>query len=83
MQYLSWTKIPELWFVYVEERKTVSLGKRNGEKSMCEKVEELSVIGPITSWEIDGETVETVADFILLKETYFLERKLWPTYTTY
>ena len=21
--------------------------------------------GPITSWEIDGETVETVADFIL------------------
>ena len=22
--------------------------------------------GPITSWEIDGETVETVADFILL-----------------
>ena len=22
--------------------------------------------GPITSWEIDGETVETVADFIFL-----------------
>ena len=22
-------------------------------------------IGPITSWQIDGETVETVADFIL------------------
>ena len=22
--------------------------------------------GPITSWEIDGETVETVADFIIL-----------------
>ena len=43
---------------------------------MCEKGEELSVTGPITSWEIDGETVETVADFILLKETYFLERKL-------
>ena len=21
--------------------------------------------GPVTSWEIDGETVETVADFIL------------------
>ena len=49
--------------------------------------------GPITSWEIDGETVETVADFILgaskslqmviaamkLKDTYSLERKLWPT----
>ena len=46
--------------------------------------------GPITSWEIDGETVETVADFILgaprslqmvtatmrLKDTYSLEGKL-------
>ena len=49
--------------------------------------------GPITSWEIDGETVETVADFIFwapkslpmvtaamkLKDTYSLEEKLWPT----
>ena len=49
--------------------------------------------GPITSWEIDGETVETVADFIFwtpkslqmvtaameLKDTCFLEEKLWPS----
>ena len=47
---------------------------------------------PITSWEIDGETVETVADFILgskitadgdcslkLKDAYLLEEKLWLT----
>ena len=44
--------------------------------------------GPITSWEIDGETVEMVADFIFLsskitaamklKDAYFLEEKLWP-----
>ena len=53
----------------------------------------IMVSGPITSWEIDGETVETVADFILgapkslqmvaaamkLKEAYFLEGKLCPT----
>ena len=26
---------------------------------------EITASGPITSWEIDGETVETVADFIL------------------
>ena len=46
--------------------------------------------GPITSWEIDGETVETVLDFILgapkslqmvtaamkLKDTFSLEEKL-------
>ena len=48
---------------------------------------------PITSWEIDGETVKTLADFILgapkslqmvtaamkLKDTYSLEGKLWLT----
>ena len=50
----------------------------------------IMVSGPITSWEIDGETVETVADFILgaqrslqmvttamkLKDAYSLEGKL-------
>ena len=49
--------------------------------------------GPITSWEIDGETVETVSGFILgapkslqmltaamkLKDAYSLEEKLWAT----
>ena len=49
--------------------------------------------GPITSWEIDGETVETVSDFIFwapkslqmviaamkLKNAYSLEGKLRPT----
>ena len=48
---------------------------------------------PITWWEIDGETVETVSDFILggskitadgdcsheIKDAYSLEEKLWPT----
>ena len=49
--------------------------------------------GSITSWEIDGETVETVSDFIFgapkalqmvtaamkLKDICSLEGKLWPT----
>ena len=49
--------------------------------------------GPITPWEIDGETVETVSDFIFgapkslqiviaamkLKDIYSLEEKLLPT----
>ena len=48
---------------------------------------------PITSWQIDGETVETVSDLFVgapkslqmvtaalrLKDAYFLEGKLWPT----
>ena len=49
--------------------------------------------GPITSWQIDGETMQTVTDFIFLgskitpngdsshdiKRRLFLGRKLWPT----
>ena len=49
--------------------------------------------GPITSWQIGGETVETVTDFIIfcskslqmvmvameLRDAYSLEGKLWPT----
>ena len=49
--------------------------------------------GPITSWQIDGETVQTVSDFISLapkslqmvsaamklKDACSLEEKLWPT----
>ena len=49
--------------------------------------------GPITSWQIDGETVETMADFIWggskslqmvttamkWKDAYSLEGKQWPT----
>ena len=48
---------------------------------------------PISSWQIDGETMETVTEFILeafkslqvvtaamkLKDAYSLEEKLWPT----
>ena len=49
--------------------------------------------GPITSRQIDGETVQTAADFIfwapkslqmvtaamILKDAHSLEGKLWPT----
>ena len=60
------------------------------------KIEKTKIMasGPITSWQIDGETVETVSDFILggapkslqmvtaamkLKDTYSLEERLWAT----
>ena len=53
----------------------------------------ITASGPITSWQIDGETVETVSDFIFLgskitadgdcsheiKDAYSLEGKLRPT----
>ena len=60
------------------------------------KIQKMKIMasGPITSWQIDGETVETVTDFIFggskifnfmvtaamkLKDAYSLEGKLWPT----
>ena len=69
-----------------EESEKVGL-KLNIQKS------KIMASGPITSWQIDGETVETVSDFIFwapkslqmvtavmkLKDTCPLEEKLWPT----
>ena len=69
-----------------EESKKVGL-KLNIQKT------KIMARGPITSWEMDGETVETVSDFIFLapkslqmviatmklKDAYSLEGKLWPT----
>ena len=53
----------------------------------------IMAFGPINSWEIDGETVSTVSDYLggapkslqmvtaamKLKDAYSLEGKLWPT----
>ena len=69
-----------------EESEKVGL-KLNIEKT------KIMASGPITSWQIDGETVETVADFIFwgskitadgdcsheVKRHFSLEEKLWPT----
>ena len=66
--------------------------EKAGLKLNIQKIK-IMVSGSITSWQIDGETVEIVADFILggskitadgdcamkLKDTYSLEEMLWPT----
>ena len=50
-------KLKSLLMKVKEESETVGL-KRNIQKT------KIMASGPITSWQIDGETVETVADFI-------------------
>ena len=66
-----------------EESEKVSL-KLNIQKT------KIMASGPITSWEIDGETVvdfifwapkslQMVTATMKLKDAYFLEGKLWPT----
>ena len=66
--------------------------KKAGLKLNTQKMK-IMASGPITSWQIDGETVETVADFIFLdskslqmvtaamklKDPCSLEEKLWST----
>ena len=51
-------ELKSLWMKVKEESGKVGL-KLNIQKT------KIMAFGPITSWEIDGETVETVADFIL------------------
>ena len=64
-------------------------GEKVGLKLNIQKTK-IMASGPVTSWEIDGETVETVSDFIFwcskttadgdcsheLKDAYSLEGKL-------
>ena len=73
-----------------EERENIGL-KFNIQKT------KIMASSPITSWQTDRETMETVTDFILgapkslqmvttamkLKDACFLEEKLWPTETAY
>ena len=73
-----------------EEREKVGL-KLNIQKM------KIMATGPITSWQIDGKTVETVVDLFFwapkslqmviaamkLKDAFSLKGKLWPTYTAY
>ena len=79
-------ELKSLLIIVKEESEKVGL-KLNIQKT------KVMACSPITSWQIDGETVETVIDFIFgapkslqmvtavmkLKDTCFLEEKLWPT----
>ena len=79
-----------------EELKSLSMKvKEESEKvGLKLNIQKMKIMasGPITSWEIDGETVESVADFIFLDskitvdgdcsheiKRHSLEGKLWPT----
>ena len=79
-------ELKSLWMKVKEESEKVGL-KLNIQKT------KIVASGPITWWEIDGETVETVSDFIFggskitadvdcrheIKRPLLLAGKLWPT----
>ena len=57
---------PLLWQKVKEELKSLLMKvKEESEKvGLKLNIQKIMASGPITSWEIDGETVETVSDFI-------------------
>ena len=78
-----------------KEQKSLSMKLKEESEKVCLKLNiqktKIMTSGPITSWQIDGETVETVSDFIFggapkslrvviaamkLKDAYSLEEKL-------
>ena len=88
---------PPLWQKSEEELKCLLMKVKEESETVVLKlnIQKMKIIasGPITSWEIDEETVKTVSDFIFwapkslqmvtaamkLKDAYSLEEKLWPT----
>ena len=84
-----------------EELKSLSMNVKEESEKLGLKLNvqktKIMASGPITSWEIDGETVEAVSDFIFgapkslqmviaamkLKDAYSLEEKLWQTWAAY
>ena len=79
-------ELKSLWTKMKEESEKVGL-KLNIQKT------KIMASGPITSWQIDGETMKTVSDFIFwgskslymvtvvtkLKDACSLQEKLWKT----
>ena len=79
-----------------EELKSLLKVKEESEKvGLKLNIQKIKIMAssPITSWQIDGETMEAVTDFIFWgskitadvtaamksKDAYSLEEKLWPT----
>ena len=79
-----------------EELKSLLMKVKEGSEKVGLKLiiqkTKIMASGPITTWQIDGETVETVTDLILggskvtengdcsheIKGCLLLERKVWP-----
>ena len=59
---------PPLWQKEEELKKSLLMKVKEGSEKVGLKLNiqktNIMVSGPITSWEIDGETVETVSDYI-------------------
>ena len=87
---------PSLWQESEEELKSLLMKVKEESEKVGLKLNihktKIMASGPVNSWQIDGETVETVTDCFLgapeslqkviaamkLKDTCSLEEKFWP-----
>ena len=88
---LSWTII----YIEIEEELLMKVKEESEKSALKWNIQKTKIIasGPITSWQIDTETMETVTDLfsqalkslqmvttaIKLKDACSLEEKLWQT----
>ena len=86
---------PPLWQNEEVLKSLLMKVKEKSEKTVLKlSIQKMKIVasGPITSWQVDGETVETATDFIFwgseiianddysheIKRHFLLGRKLWP-----
>ena len=66
---------------------SVKQESKNADLKLSIQKTKIMAVSPITSWQINGETMETVTDFTFLDskitDAYSLEEKPWQTYTAY
>ena len=97
INYLRYANDTTLMAESKEELKSLLMKVKEESEKICWNFNiqktKIMASGPFTSWQIDGETVETVADFIPLgskitadgdfsheiKRCFSLKGKLWPT----
>ena len=82
---------PPLWQKAKRKSLLMKVKEESGKAGLKLKIQKTKIMAPgsITSWQIDGETVEIVSDFIFLgskiiaamklKDAYSLAGKLWST----
>ena len=69
MTHLSWAALHGMAHSFIELKSLLMKAKEESEKvGLKLNIQKTKIMasGPITSWQIDGETVETVTDFIFL-----------------
>ena len=68
MTHLSWAALHGMAHSFIELKSLLMKVKKESEKVVLKlNIQKTKILasGPITSWQIDGQTVETVTDFIL------------------